>query len=557
MGNGALKAAGAECIVLFMAADIMLALGGVGLFLIGMIMLTEGLRGLAGKALRDVLARFTENPFSGAVSGALTTAVVQSSSATTVTAVGFVSAGLLTFPEALGVIFGANIGTTVTGWIVAILGFKLHLGEIILPVVLIGALLKLFGSGRLNFLGTALAGFSLLFIGIDAMQGGLAALEGVVTPSDFPEDTLPGRLKLVLIGIAITVVTQSSSAGVATALVGLAAGAISFEQAAAMVIGMNVGTTSTALLATLGGSTATRRTGYAHVIYNVMTGVVAFILLGPFVSLVRAGVGQVDVQIALVAFHTSFNVIGVALVLPFTNGFARLVTALVPERGPHLTRHLGKRLLSDADAATDAAVATVEEISQALFALLAHLLGARQQRRGELAKLSDSSEAVGATRAFVEKIVVSSADEPRGRRIVAAFHILDHLGRLYFRCTHTERIATLAYDRRLRRLRNVLRGLAQEAVDPADPLLTEERLDRLRKLLLGQIELFRERTIGLVSTGRIAGEAAMRRLDSVRWLQRVSYHLWRIQHHRNLLGDIASPASPLTEAEAEAEIEKD
>jgi phosphate:Na+ symporter len=195
MGNGALKAAGAECIVLFMAADIMLALGGVGLFLIGMIMLTEGLRGLAGKALRDVLARFTENPFSGAVSGALTTAVVQSSSATTVTAVGFVSAGLLTFPEALGVIFGANIGTTVTGWIVAILGFKLHLGEIILPVVLIGALLKLFGSGRLNFLGTALAGFSLLFIGIDAMQGGLAALEGVVTPSDFPEDTLPGRLK--------------------------------------------------------------------------------------------------------------------------------------------------------------------------------------------------------------------------------------------------------------------------------------------------------------------------------------------------------------------------
>jgi phosphate:Na+ symporter len=430
----------------------------------------------------------------------------------------------------------------------------------------------------LNFLGTALAGFSLLFIGIDAMQGGLVAFEGVVTPSDFPEDTLPGRLKLVLIGIAITVVTQSSSAGVATALVGLAAGAISFEQAAAMVIGMNVGTTSTALLATLGGSTATRRTGYAHVIYNVMTGVVAFILLGPFVSLVRAGVGQVDVQIALVAFHTSFmragvgqvdvqialvafhtsfNVIGVALVLPFTNGFARLVTALVPERGPHLTRHLGKRLLSDADAATDAAVATVEEISQALFALLAHLLGARQQRRGELAKLSDISEALGATRAFVEKIVVSSADEPRGRRIVAAFHILDHLGRLYFRCTHTERIATLAYDRRLRRLRNVLRGLAQEAVDPADPLLTEERLDRLRKLLLGQIELFRERTIGLVSTGRIAGEAAMRRLDSVRWLQRVSYHLWRIQHHRNLLGDIASPASPLTEAEAEAEIEKD
>ena len=187
-----------------MISNILQALGGVGLFLVGMIMLSEGLRGLAGRALRDVLARFTRTPLSGAAAGAATTVVIQSSSATTVTVVGFVSAGLMTFPQALGVIYGANLGTTATGWIVAILGFKLQLGEAILPVVLAGALLIVFGTGRIRFLGMALVGFSLLFIGIDTMQAGMAAFEGTVTPENFPGDTILGRVELVLIGAAMT-----------------------------------------------------------------------------------------------------------------------------------------------------------------------------------------------------------------------------------------------------------------------------------------------------------------------------------------------------------------
>ena len=251
-----------------MTSDILLAIGGLGLFLLGMIIMTEGLKDLAGPSLRRILARFTTNTASSAAAGAVTTAVIQSSSATTVTAIGFVGAGLMTFPQALGVIFGANIGTTMTGWLVALIGFKLDLGVAVLPIVLIGALLKMFGRGRVRPLGWALAGFSLLFIGIDAMQQGMEAFEGRVTPDNFPRDSLIGRLQLVLIGVAITLVTQSSSAGVATAMVALSAGAVSFPQAAAMVIGMDVGTTFTAYLATIGGSTAMRQTGYAHVIYK-------------------------------------------------------------------------------------------------------------------------------------------------------------------------------------------------------------------------------------------------------------------------------------------------
>ena len=186
-----------------MTADILFVFGGLGLFLLGMVVLTEGLRQLAGSALRRLLSEFTKTPIRGVAAGAMSTAVIQSSSATTVTAVGFVGAGLLTFPHGLGIVLGANIGTTVTGWIVAIVGFKLHLGLIVLPLVLVGVLLRLFSNTRLRHIGWALAGFGLLFVGIDAMQQGMAQFEGTITPDDFPEDTLFGRLQLVLLGIVM------------------------------------------------------------------------------------------------------------------------------------------------------------------------------------------------------------------------------------------------------------------------------------------------------------------------------------------------------------------
>ncbi|CUH49215.1 Na/Pi cotransporter family protein [Ruegeria atlantica] len=257
------------------------ALGGISLFLVGMLLMTDGLKVLAGARLPDILSRFTSTPFTGAITGAVTTAAIQSSGAVTVAAVGFVASGLLTFPQALGIIFGANIGTTMTGWLEALLGFKLDLGQVILPIVFVGVLLALSVRKAVSGLGLALAGFSLIFIGIEQLKSGLDAFQGVATPADFPPDTLLGGLKLLLIGVLITMVTQSSSAGVATALAALSAGAVNFPQAAALVIGMDVGTTFTAVLATFGGSTMARRTGFAHVIYNVMTGAMAFFLLGP------------------------------------------------------------------------------------------------------------------------------------------------------------------------------------------------------------------------------------------------------------------------------------
>ncbi len=533
------------------------AIGGIGLFLLGMHILTDGLKSLAGNALRNFLRRSTRSPVTGAISGAISTAILQSSSATTVATVGFVGAGLITFPQALGIIFGANIGTTITGWLVAILGFKLHLGVVVTPFVLLGALLNIFASGVWRHIGWTMAGFCLLFIGIEAMQEGMAFLSDLISPSDFPDNTILGRLQLVFIGMAITVVSQSSSAGVAVALAALSAGAISFPQAAAMVIGMDVGTTFTAALATLGGSTATRRTGFAHVIYNVMTGVMAFVLLVPLGWIVETDAVQArgfDPQLALVAFHTFFNVVGVLAVIGITHQFAALMIRLVPERGPRLTAHLDNRLLSDRAAATDAMAATINDISNALFRVIADRLGGSGSSAADR-KLREIGQALETLRRFVERVAGEPGREPVRARYASAVHAVDHLIRLHRRCLQDDRIRSLPQDEQLAglasELSNVIASLPSEHyVDE-----NERVLDTLRKRFRKQRTLYREQTIGSRAQELADMDALVARLDGVRWLHRVAYHIWRIIHHQIIALSVA-PATA-TESEAELDFEED
>lgn len=526
-----------------MIPDILAAAGGLGLFLLGMLILTDGLRSLAGRTLRQWLARFTTTPATGAAAGALTTALVQSSSATTVTAVGFVGAGLLSFPQALGIIFGANLGTTITGWLVAILGFKLDLATFALPLLPLAMLLRLFAGGTAARVGWALAGFSLLFIGIDAMQAGMERFEGHLTPASFPDDSLIGRLQLLLIGVAITLVTQSSSAGVATALVALGAGAISFPQAAAMVIGMDVGTTVTAAMATLGGSAAMRQTGYAHVVYNLLTGAMAFLLLEPLGVLVgpwaAADIG--NAQIGLVAFHSCFNALGVLAILPFTGRFARLIQHLVPERGPVLVRHLDRRLLREPDAAGDAVMATLREIEAAARDTVIRLLTGRDAGDGALVRLTHGLEEA---RGFLDEMRTDTRQHVAHLRHQAALHITDHLSRLLYRAGQQERTDDLRSDARLRRLSDILAaelsrlegpeavaGDSETVAVPDDPVATARRFDRVRGLMRRQRRAYRALLIARTSSGAEDPEHTLARLDALRWLHRVAYHVWRIRVH--------------------------
>lgn len=517
-----------------MVGQVILGLGGVGLFLLGMTVLTTGLKNLAGAALRRALMRFTATPLKGAAAGAFCTAIIQSSSATTVTAVGFVGAGLLSFPQALGIVFGANIGTTLTGWIVAIIGFKLQLGDPALALVFCGALLRLFGTKRLRDVGWSVAGFGLLFVGIGAMQEGLAQFEGAVTPANFPDDTVAGHLKLVGIGIAITVVTQSSSAGVAAALVALSTGTIAFGQAAAMVIGMDIGTTFTAALATLGGATAMRRTGYAHVIYNGMTGAMAFLMLGTYAALVEPWVAQDaagNAQIALVAFHTLFNTVGVVVVIPFAAPFAALIVRLVPDSGPPLSRRLDERLLGDPAAAVDAVASTMQDVASYLQARLFEALERVPEKQRGAAQLDVAKDALQTTRDFLDQVQTDAIEEEPHRRLVASMHALDHLLRLVHRCGQSDRIDILRTEARLKRLTELMRSVASDAAAAPDPQYGEERLYRLRELLRRQRQRYRQRVVSAAAKEEVDTDTALKRLDGIRWLHRVSYHLWRIHHH--------------------------
>jgi len=300
--------------------------GGLGLFLLGMSLMTDGLKLAAGPALHRILAGATRTRWHALGSGVLVTAMVQSSSAVTVAAIGFVNAGLLGLAPALWVLFGANVGTTMTGWIVAMVGLKFKIEALALPLVGAGVLLRLTGEGqRRGAIGSALAGFGLLFLGIAMLQQSFTGLAGQVT---LPQGEGPlAVLAQVLIGALMTVLMQSSSASMAIALTAAQGGLLDTQGAAAVVIGANLGTTVTALLAAIGATPNARRAAAAHVIFNALTGCVALALLPWLIGALAAAREALalppDPAAKLALFHTTFNVLGVLLMWPLADRLTR------------------------------------------------------------------------------------------------------------------------------------------------------------------------------------------------------------------------------------------
>jgi len=304
--------------------------GGLGLFLLAVGMITDGLRQAAGYALRDILGKWTRSPVHGIVAGLSITAIVQSSSAVTVATIGFVNAGLITMYQALGVVYGSNIGTTMTGWLVAMVGFNIKLESFALPIIGIGMLLRLTGGdSRRAPLGLALVGFGLFFIGIGVLKDAFEGLATAVDLKEFTVDGIAGVFLYVAIGFFMTVLTQSSSAAIAITLTAATGGVLGLYAAAAMVIGANLGTTSTAALAVIGATSNAKRVAAAHVIFNFVTGLAALLML-PLLFLIVKATGELlgleDIPaVTLALFHTTFNVFGVLLMWPMTDRLTRFL----------------------------------------------------------------------------------------------------------------------------------------------------------------------------------------------------------------------------------------
>lgn len=333
-----------------MIATLIAIFGSLGLFLFGMKVMSQGLQKVSGEGLRSLIRNMTRNRMSGVVTGTLVTTLVQSSSATTVMIVSFVNARLLTLKESIGMIMGANLGTTTTFWLVAFVGFKFNLASIALPCVGIGVALIFFSQPKIRDSGESLIGFGILFLGLSFLKDSVPDVrsnpEMFAFLADWTGYGVGSMLIFFLFGVVLTVCVQSSSVAGAITLTLVAKGWIDYETAAAIVLGENVGTTITANIAALAANTEAKRAARAHLLFNLIGVVWMFVLFIPFVSLVdRLVPGPAnDLEYTLyhlAFFHTLFNFTNMCLLVSFVPQLASLATRMVRDKGGELkSEHL-------------------------------------------------------------------------------------------------------------------------------------------------------------------------------------------------------------------------
>jgi phosphate:Na+ symporter len=552
-------------------------LGGVGLFLIGMTVMTEGLKALAGSALRTVLGKAAATPLRGSFWGALVTLLVQSSSATTMTTIGLVSAGLLTFQQGLGLVFGANVGTTGTGWLVALIGVRVSLTTAALPMIFIGALIKLLASGRVSGAGAALAGFGLVLFGLTTLQQGMGGLAERLHPADLPAvlarpdakwwRSMLGVLVLVVVGLVMTALMQSSTAAIIVTLSAYFAGAIGLDQGCALIIGQNVGTATSSALAAIGASATAKRLAIAYVLFKLIAAAIALVLFPVVIPLLVRASGTIDGVTLLASYHTAYNVVGVLVLLPLIDRFTRLVERILPERGPPLTRYLDPSALETPIIAVEAVRRMIARALEAVCgsveeAVVAASRGEPVHSVKDAISVPEAAAALREAQVFLSDVNGPPDSDDEQRRLTSTLHALDHASRLAETangkidfwtlrsspddaragqlCAEAMRSATSVADEVEAPL-TISEPLAATQASPgadatsaAAAVSTEEALGRLERSVTQLEEMqsgYRSTTLGAVADGTLPADAAILRVETVRSLQALAYHAWRSAAH--------------------------
>ena len=362
--------------------DFLGLLGAVGLFLYGMKVMSEGLQKAAGDRLRNILGAMTRNRFSGLLTGIAITALIQSSSASTVMVVSFVNAGLMTLAQSMAVIMGANVGTTFTAWIIAIFGFKVNMSAMVLPIIALAVVLLFMKKSRTRSIGEFLIGFAFLFMGLDMISTYVPDLQSnpemFAVLREYSSMGIASILLFTLVGVLVTMVIQSSAATFAITLIMCSKGWITFDLACALVLGSNIGTTITPLLASLSGNVAAKRAAMGHLLFNLLGTLWCICCFIPFANfnswlteelgmgdpnglytfvnglehtdpelynhlfdnslpaghhvLAQIAAMQLSVSFGLSIFHTSFNLVNVSIMIWLTKVYVKIVERLVPNR---------------------------------------------------------------------------------------------------------------------------------------------------------------------------------------------------------------------------------
>ncbi|AIF43414.1 sodium:phosphate symporter [Virgibacillus sp. SK37] len=303
-------------------------IGGLGIFLLGIKYMGEGLQKSAGDRLRDILDKFTSNPFMGVLAGIIVTVLIQSSSGTTVLTVGLVNAGFMTLRQAIGVIMGANVGTTVTAFIIGI-----DIGEYALPIIAVGCfLLFFFSNQKVNAIGQTIFGFGALFFGLELMSSGMSPLRSLESFHELTVNMSSNPILGVIIGTVFTLIVQSSSATIGILQGLFAEGAIELKAALPVLFGDNLGTTITAIIASIGASVAAKRAAYTHVIFNLVGATIFLVFLGVFTQLIIYLQNQLNLnpEMTIAFAHGSFNITNTIIQFPFIGALAWIVTKIIP-----------------------------------------------------------------------------------------------------------------------------------------------------------------------------------------------------------------------------------
>lgn len=434
--------------------DFLTLVGSLGLFLFGMKMMSESLQKVAGDKMRNILAAMTSNRFKGILTGMLVTMVVQSSSATTVMVVSFVNAGLLNLVQSIGVIMGANIGTTFTAWLISLLGFKFQISALALPLIGLSFPLLFSRNKKRQSWGELVIGFSLLFMGLDFLKSSVPNIgenpEILSFLSSYTNLGMGSVAIFIVIGTLLTVVIQSSSATMALTLVMCNQGWISYELAAAMVLGENIGTTITANIAAAVANVSAKRAARAHLIFNIFGVFWMFFIFKWYIGTIAStliDMGAINpfenpegVPIALSVFHSSFNLINTFLLVWITPLIVKVVTKLIPtkemEEEEFRLKHIGIGIMSTAELSLLQAkkeIIIYSKRTTKMFGFVRELFKETndknfQQIFERIAKYEDISDRVEVEIAtYLNKVSSHDLSEESSKRLQAMFKIISDI----------------------------------------------------------------------------------------------------------------------------------
>jgi len=366
--------------ILFSSDDAKLIIAGIAVFLIGMVFMEDGFKLFSGGIIENVLKKTTSSVPKAIGTGFVATAIVQSSSLLTIIVISFLSAELISLSGAIGVIFGSNIGTTATAWIVSAFGVKIKIAQFALPMIIFGVIFRFNKNRSYQGLGTILVGLGFVFLGIGYMKEGFDTLKDGIDLASYAMDGYLGVLVYVLIGATATVIIQSSSATMALIITALATGQIEYFNALELAIGANIGTTVTAILGSLSSNANGKRLAVAHLIFNIATALVAILFIYQLASLVsylssHIGISHDDYAMQLALFHTIFNILGVLIVAPFTSKLVKYLESIfIEETNVDKAQYLDDIVVNVPEAAIEAISKEVEHLYDNAVEILSHAL---------------------------------------------------------------------------------------------------------------------------------------------------------------------------------------